>query len=116
MRLGLKTRFGLQGQYPFYLPDIMMSKDLLTIYCGTRVRNWSEVREANVNRGRSNFKSSGWRVRFISPAPSGQMDWEEAVGCQGLTRAMAAVKRDSGFPHLPRALIPLGPASQFPVL
>ena len=46
MRLGLKTRFGLQGQYPFYLPDIVMSKDLLTIYCGTRVRNWSEVREA----------------------------------------------------------------------
>lgn len=68
-----------------------MSKDLLTIYCGTRVRKlWSEVRKAYANRGRSNFKSSGWHVRFLMSIRTdglGRSSWMSRAsvsnGCSG---------------------------------
>ena len=38
---------------------------------------------AYVNRGRSNFESSGWRVRFISPAPQDRWTGKKQLDVKG---------------------------------
>ena len=85
MRQDSNPGLGVQGQYPFYLSVIMMSKVCSVPTMGIRVGKCGlERRVAYASRGRSNFNSPSWHRKLLSPAPVGQMDREEVVGCQGL--------------------------------